>query len=119
MQTPIASKVFSAIEQDLNQPAPEQPNPQLQLEQQKLNIEQEKNLLKSRELDIKEAVETAKTNLTAQEMKLQNSLKIQQLADERKKLSQSSPVVVHDKQPIPVTPKKVDTNIATGMVKGF
>lgn len=45
---------------------------------------------------------------------------MQQIADERKKLADvKQPVVIHDKQPLPVVSKKVDTNIATGLVKRF
>ncbi len=108
----IIEKVFSSIEAEFQAPPSPEPNPQMQIEQQKISLEQEKNRLKSRELDIKEKAETAKYELTAQEMKLQSSLKLQQLADERKRYNQRS------LQPQILVPK-VDTNIATGKVKGF
>ena len=114
----VIEKVFTAVEADLNKKEPAQPNPQLQMEQERLMIEKEKNQLKSKELEIKSQNEQAKNALTAQEMKFQAGLKIQQLADERKKYNQS-PVIIHDKQPIPVKEGKVNTNIATGLVKGF
>lgn len=117
----VIEKVFADVAAELAQPEPpQQPDRQLQIERDKLAIEKEKNQLKARELDIKEKSENAKVLLTDQEMKLQNSLKIQQLADERKKIvNNREPVVIHDKQPVPVTPKKVDANISTGLVKGF
>lgn len=116
----VIEKVFGDVAADLNKPEEVAPNPQLQIEQEKLAIEKEKNQLKSRELDIKAKAEDAKQVLTAQEMKLQTGLKMQQIADERKKLADvKQPVVIHDKQPLPVAPKKVDTNIATGLVKRF
>jgi hypothetical protein len=114
----VIEKVFTAVEADLNKKEPAQPNPQLQMEQERLMIEKEKNQLKSKELEIKSQNEQAKNALTAQEMKFQAGLKIQQLADERKKYNQS-PVIIHDKQPIPVKEGKVNTNIATGLIKGF
>ena len=112
-------KVFTAIETDLSQPETEQPNPQFQLEQDKLLIEKEKNQLKAKELEIKAKNEEIKNNLTAQEMNFQAGLKIQQLADERKKHNNNNPVIIHDKQPFPVKNKDVNTNISTGLVKGF
>ena len=97
---------------------PEQPNHQLELEQEKIMIEKEKNALKAKELEIKAHNEEAKNALTAQEMKFQAGLKIQQLADERKKYNRN-PVVIHDKQPIPPRKNDINTNISTGLVKGF
>ncbi|MBQ9732084.1 MAG: hypothetical protein IJV97_03240 [Alphaproteobacteria bacterium] len=51
-------------------------------------------------------------------MKFQAGLKIQQLADERKKYNRN-PVVIHDKQPTPPRKNDINTNISTGLVKGF
>lgn len=116
----VIEKVFTDVQAELSQPDAPQPNQQQEIEQEKLAIEKEKNQLKARELDIKEKSEEAKVLLTEQEMKLQTGLKVQQLADERKKLvDNAEPVVIHDKQPLPVVPKTVDANISTGFVKGF
>lgn len=114
----VIAKVFADVAEDLSKTEAPEPNPQLELEQEKIALEQEKNRLKARELDIKEKSEGAKLLLTEQEMKLQTGLKVQQLADERKKLN-SDPVVIHDRQPMPVPTRKVDTNITTGLVKKF
>lgn len=114
----VIEKVFNAVEADLNKKEPEQPNHQLELEQEKIMIEKEKNALKAKELEIKAHNEEAKNALTAQEMKFQAGLKIQQLADERKKYNRN-PVVIHDKQPIPPRKNDINTNISTGLVKGF
>lgn len=116
----VIEKVFTDVQAELSQPDAPQPDQQQEIEQEKLAIEKEKNQLKARELDIKEKSEEAKVLLTEQEMKLQTGLKVQQLADERKKLvDNAEPVVIHDKQPLPVVPKTVDANISTGFVKGF
>ena len=114
----VITKVFADVAADLSKTETPEPNPQLELEQEKIALEQEKNRLKSRELDIKEKNEDAKLSLTEREMGLQAGLKVQQLADERKKLN-SDPVVIHDRQPLPVPARKVDTNITTGLVKKF
>lgn len=114
----VIEKVFNAVEADLNKKEPEQPNHQLELEQEKIMIEKEKNALKAKELEIKAHNEEAKNALTAQEMKFQAGLKIQQLADERKKYNRN-PVVIHDKQPTPPRKNDINTNISTGLVKGF
>ena len=116
----VIEKVFNDVAAELSKPEQPQPNQQLQIEQDKLAIEREKNQLKSRELDIKAKSEEAKLRLTEQEMRLQSGLKVQQLSDERKKQAdKSDPVVIHEKEPLPVPSKKVDTNISTGLVKGF
>ena len=120
----VLEKVFNDISKDLNEPEPpRQPDPQLQLAQEKLNLEREKNQLKSRELDIKEFSEKAKVEQTDKEMKLQSGFKIQEIADERKKtnaiVGERKPVVITQKVPLPLRPKKVDNNVTTGYVKAF
>ncbi|MBE6445647.1 MAG: hypothetical protein E7019_06355 [Alphaproteobacteria bacterium] len=116
----VIEKVFASLEADLGKPETQQPNPQIEMQQQQLNIEKEKNQLKARELDIKEKAEENKANLTMQEMNFQAGLKLQQLADERKKQAKGlDPVVIKEAKPIPVEPKKINTNISTGKVKGF
>ena len=116
----VIEKVFADVADDLSRPDAPQPNQELQIKQARVEVEKEKNRLRNRELDIKERNESAKLQLTEKEMNLQTGLKVQQLADERKRQSgNSAPVVITDKQPVPIAPKKIDTNITTGLVKGF
>ena len=111
----VLEKVFADIEAELNRPEPLQQDPQQEIEHQKLEIERDKNRLKARELEIKANAEKAKLELTNKEMNLQTKLKTEEISD-RRKATVAAPVVITDKQPFPV---KTNTNITTGLVKGF
>ena len=91
-----------------------------ELQQQKLDIEREKNHLKAKELDIKENTERTKLALTNKEMNLQNQLKVEEIAD-RRKAANNDPIVIKDKQPLPVLSNisSSNSNISTGLVKNF
>lgn len=116
----VLEKVFNDISAELNQPEPPQKDPSQEIQEQKLEIEREKNRLKSRELDIKANAEKAKLELTDKEMNLQNKLKSEEISD-RRKAANTEPVIIKDKQPLPVPEKmpKLNTNIPTGLVKSF
>ncbi len=116
----VLEKVFNDIAAELNRPEPQQPDPVQEIQQQKLEIEREKNRLKARELDIKANAEKAKLELTDKEMNLQNKLKTEEISD-RRKASNTEPVIIKDKQPLPVSSEmpKINTNIPTGLVKSF
>lgn len=116
----VLEKVFNDISAELNRPEPPQKDPAQEIQEQKLEIEREKNRLKSRELDIKANAEKAKLELTDKEMNLQNKLKSEEISD-RRKAANTEPVIIKDKQPLPVPAKmpKLNTNIPTGLVKSF
>lgn len=116
----VLEKVFNDIAADLNRPEPPQQDPAQEIQRQKLEIEREKNRLKARELDIKANAEKAKLELTDKEMNLQNKLKTEEISD-RRKAANAEPVIIKDKQPLPVPAQmpKLNTNIPTGLVKSF
>ena len=116
----VLEKVFNDIAADLNRPEPPQQDPAQEIQRQKLEIEREKNRLKARELDIKANAEKAKLELMDKEMNLQNKLKTEEISD-RRKAANAEPVIIKDKQPLPVPAQmpKLNTNIPTGLVKSF
>lgn len=116
----VLEKVFNDIAADLNRSEPPQQDPAQEIQRQKLEIEREKNRLKARELDIKANAEKAKLELTDKEMNLQNKLKTEEISD-RRKAANAEPVIIKDKQPLPVPSgmPKINTNIPTGLVKSF
>lgn len=101
---PVIEEVFNKIQQQLSEPQPEQPDPEMlkvqqqgQKNQQEFAIKQEQNRIKQEELALKKQIEDNKMLLTNKEMEIQAQLKqeeIQQKAD-------------------------VNTNITTGFVRGF
>ena len=101
---PVIDEVFNKIQQQLSEPQPEQPDPEMlkvqqqgQKNQQEFAIKQEQNRIKQEELALKKQIEDNKMLLTNKEMEIQAQLKqeeIQQKAD-------------------------VNTNITTGFVRGF
>ena len=98
----VIEKVFSAIEQQLNQPKqPPQPTPDIMVKQQKnqqeYEIKKEQNAIKAREIALKEQAERTKLELTNKEMDLQADLKAAEIAAKQ----------------------DVNANITTGFVKGF
>ena len=97
-------QVFGNIEQELSKPKPQpkpQPNPELQLQAQKnqqdYEIKKEQNRLKAREVELKEREQAVQTSLTNKEMNLQANLKAAGIAAKQ----------------------DVDSNITTGLVRGF
>lgn len=101
---PVIDEVFNKIQQQLSEPQPEQPNPEMlkvqqqgQKNQQDFAIKQEQNRIKQEELALRKQIEDNKILLTNKEMELQAQLKqeeIQQKAD-------------------------INANITTGFVRGF
>ena len=101
---PVIDEVFNKIQQQLSEPQPEQPDPEIlkvqqqgQKNQQDFAIKQEQNRIKQEELALKKQIEDNKILLTNKEMELQAQLKqeeIQQKAD-------------------------INANITTGFVRGF
>ena len=116
----VLEKVFTDIAADLNRPEQPRKDMSTELQQQKLDIEREKNHLKAKELDIKENTERTKLALTNKEMNLQNQLKVEEIAD-RRKAANNDPIVIKDKQPLPVLSNisSSNSNISTGLVKNF
>ena len=116
----VLEKVFNDIAADLNRPEQPRKDMSTELQQQKLDIEREKNHLKAKELDIKENTERTKLALTNKEMNLQNQLKVEEIAD-RRKAANNDPIVIKDKQPLPVLSNisSSNSNISTGLVKNF
>lgn len=100
----VLEQVFGNIEQELSKPKPQpkpQPNPELQLQAQKnqqdYEIKKEQNRLKAREVELKEREQAVQTSLTNKEMNLQANLKAAGIAAKQ----------------------DVDSNITTGLVRGF
>jgi hypothetical protein len=101
---PVIDEVFNKIQQQLSEPQPEQPDPEIlkvqqqgQKNQQEFAIKQEQNRIKQEELALRKQIEDNKILLTNKEMELQAQLKqeeIQQKAD-------------------------INANITTGFVRGF
>jgi hypothetical protein len=101
---PVIDEVFNKIQQQLSEPQPEQPDPEIlkvqqqgQKNQQDFAIKQEQNRIKQEELALKKQIEDNKILLTNKEMELQAQLKqeeIQQKAD-------------------------INANITTGFARGF
>lgn len=82
----VIDQVFDSIEQELAQPQPEQPNPdmlkvqaQQQKNQQDFAIKQEQNKIKQEELALRQHVEEGKLALANQEMNYQAALKEREL----------------------------------------
>lgn len=114
----VLEKVFNDISAEFNHPDIPQKDIAQEIQEQKLEIEREKNRLKSRELDIKSEIEKAKLKLTDKEMNLQNKLKSEEISDRRKEVNKE-PIIIKDKQPLPVKTPKLNTNISTGLVRSF
>lgn len=114
----VLEKVFNDISAEFNHPDTPQKDIAQEIQEQKLEIEREKNRLKSRELDIKSEIEKAKLKLTDKEMNLQNRLKSEEISDRRKEVNKE-PIIIKDKQPLPVKMPKLNTNISTGLVRSF
>ena len=114
----VLEKVFNDISAEFNHPDTPQKDIAQEIQEQKLEIEREKNRLKSRELDIKSEIENAKLKLTDKEMNLQNKLKSEEISDRRKEVNKE-PIIIKDKQPLPVKMPKLNTNISTGLVRSF
>lgn len=100
----VLDSVFDKIEQQLSQPTPEQPNPEMlkvqqqgQKNQQDFAIKQEQNRIKEEELVLRKQIEENKMLLTNKEMELQAQLKQQEI-DAR---------------------GETNDNITTGFVRGF
>lgn len=101
---PVIEEAFNKIQEQLSQPQPEQPNPEMlkiqqqnQKNQQEFAIKQEQNQLKAQELANKKQVDDAKLMLTKQEMEYQALLKQQEIEAKG----------------------ETNENITTGMVRGF
>lgn len=114
----VLEKVFNDISAEFNHPDTPQKDIAQEIQEQKLEIEREKNRLKSRELDIKSEIEKAKLKLTDKEMNLQNKLKSEEISDRRKEVNKE-PIIIKDKQPLPIKMPKLNTNISTGLVRSF
>ena len=114
----VLEKVFNDISAEFNHPDTPQKDIAQEIQEQKLEIEREKNRLKSRELDIKSEIENAKLKLTDKEMNLQNKLKSEEISDRRKEVNKE-PIIIKDKQSLPVKTPKLNTNISTGLVRSF
>lgn len=100
----VIDSVFGKIEQQLSQPEPQQPNPEIikvqqqgQKNQQDFAIKQEQNRIKSEELALKKQIENNKMLLTNKEMELQAQLKQQEINQKA----------------------DINANITTGFVRGF
>ncbi len=98
----VIEQVFVDIEKQISQPTPPQsPSPALQLQAQKnqqdYEIKKEQNRLKAREVELKEREQAVQTSLTNKEMNLQAELKAAGIAAKQ----------------------DVDSNITTGLVRGF
>ncbi len=83
---PVIDEVFNKIQQQLSEPQPEQPDPEIlkvqqqgQKNQQEFAIKQEQNQLKAQEIANKKQIEDAKLMLTKQEMVYQAALKQQEI----------------------------------------
>ena len=83
---PVIDEVFNKIQQQLSQPQPEQPDPevlkvqqQAQKNQQDAVIKQEQNRIKAQEVANKKQIEDAKLLLAKQEMDYQAALKQQEI----------------------------------------
>lgn len=101
---PVIDEVFSKIKQQLNQPQPEQPNPEImkiqqqgQKNQQDFAIKQEQNRIKKDELALKKQIEDNKVAMTNKEAEMQYDLKQQEIA----------------------AGLETSANITTGYVRGF
>jgi hypothetical protein len=101
---PVIDEVFNKIQQQLSEPQPEQPDPEIlkvqqqgQKNQQEFAIKQEQNQLKAQEIANKKQIEDAKLMLTKQEMDYQAALKQQEI----------------------IRRGETNENIATGFVRGF
>lgn len=83
---PVIDEVFNKIQQQLSQPQPEQPDPEMlkvqqqaQKNQQDAVIKQEQNRIKAQEVANKKQIEDAKLLLAKQEMDYQAALKQQEI----------------------------------------
>ena len=83
---PVIDEVFNKIQQQLSQPQPEQPDPEMlkvqqqaQKNQQDAVIKQEQNRIKAQEIANKKQIEDAKLLLAKQEMDYQAALKQQEI----------------------------------------
>lgn len=101
---PVIEEVFGRIQEQLSQPAPEQPNPEMlkvqlqgQKNQQEFTIKREQNQLKAQELALKKQTEDNKLLLTNKEMDIQEALKKEEIEQK----------------------KETDANITTGYVRAF
>lgn len=101
---PVIEDVFGRIQEQLSQPAPQSPDPEMlkvelqgQKNQQEFAIKQEQNQLKNRELALKKQVEDNKMLMTNREMSLQAALKHEELKQK----------------------EDIDANITTGFVRAF
>ena len=82
----VIEQVFDGIQQQLAQPQPEQPNPEMlkvqaqqQKNQQDFAIKQDQNRIKEEELALKKQIEDNKLMLTNKEMELQAALKQEEI----------------------------------------
>ena len=101
---PVIDEVFNKIQQQLSEPQPEQPDPEIlkvqqqgQKNQQEFAIKQEQNQLKAQEIANKKQIEDAKLMLTKQEMDYQAALKQQEI----------------------IRRGETNENITTGFARGF
>ncbi len=101
---PVIDEVFNKIQQQLAQPEPEQPNPEMlkiqqqgQKNQQDYAIKQEQNRIKQDELALKKQIEDNKVAMTNKEAEMQYDLKQQEIA----------------------AGLETSANITTGYVRGF
>lgn len=83
---PVIDEVFGNIQQQLSQPEPEQPNPEMlkiqqqgQKNQQDFAIKQEQNRIKQDELALKKQIEDNKVAMTNKEAEMQYNLKQQEI----------------------------------------
>lgn len=101
---PVLEEVFANIQNELAQPQPEQPNPEMakvqlqaQKNQQEYAIKQEQNAIKRGELELKRQIEQTDAALANKEMELQASLRQQEI----------------------IQKGETNTNISTGFVGSF
>lgn len=107
---PVIDQVFNNVQQQMMQPKPEQPNPEMlkiQNDQQKnaneFQIKQQQNAIKQQEVELKKQAEDNKVMMTNKEAEMQYDLKMREI--EASKLANVQP--------------PSNANITTGYVKGF
>lgn len=83
----VIDEVFNTIQQELSQPQPEQPDPDLiraqaevQKNQNELQVKQQANAIKEQEVQLKNQIEKGKLVLANKEMDIQDRLKSEELA---------------------------------------
>lgn len=82
----VLEQAFAQIESQLNQPQPEQPDPEMlkvqtaqQKNQQEFEVKKQQNAIKEGELQLKREIEETKAALTEKEMDLQAALREQEI----------------------------------------